>query len=245
MNHTGRSRRVRRTLPLTAVTARASWVPAQIDAGRACDDSVVAGWLARARGGDEQAWDALVEQYAPLIWWICRRYRLGRDDADDVGQSVWMRLVDQLDKIRDPAALPGWLATTTQRECWRVVGAARGPNAVVCALDAETVPDGQARVVEQELLAAECRAALREAFAHLPPEGQRLIAMLVADPPVPYAEISVRLGIPIGSIGPTRSRCLDRMRRYPAIAALINAESGFAPATHGLGQLNPCSRSSG
>jgi hypothetical protein len=69
--------------------------------------------------------------------------------------------------------------------------------------------------------------------------------MLVADPPVPYAEISVRLGIPIGSIGPTRSRCLDRMRRYPAIAALINAESGFAPATHGLGQLNPCSRSSG
>jgi DNA-directed RNA polymerase specialized sigma24 family protein len=67
--------------------------------------------------------------------------------------------------------------------------------------------------------------ALREAFTHLPLEGQRLISMLVTDPPVPYAEISIRLGIPIGSIGPTRSRCLDRMRRYPAIAALINAES--------------------
>ena len=211
---------------MTAATARAPWVPAQKDAGPACDDSVVAGLVACARGGDKQAWDALVERYAPLIWSICRGYGLGRADADDVGQSVWMRLVDQLNKIRDPAALPGWLATTTRRECWRVVGATRGPNAVVCALDAETIPVGRAEAVEQELLAVERHAALREAFAHLPPEGQRLIAMLVADPPVPYAEISARLRIPIGSIGPTRSRCLDRMRRYPAIAALINAESG-------------------
>ena len=230
---------------MTAVTSCAHHVPTRNDVDQACDDPLVIHLMTRARGGDKRAWDALVERYAPLIWSICRQYRLGRDDADDIGQSVWMHLVEQLDKIRNPAALAGWLATTTQRECWRVVGAARGPNAVVCALDAETIPDGQAKAVEQELLAAECRAALREAFAHLPLEGQRLIAMLVADPPVPYAEISVRLGIPVGSIGPTRSRCLDRMRRYPAIAALINAESGFAPATHGLGQLNPCSRSSG
>ena len=190
------------------------------------DDPVITALVARAANGQEQAWDALVERYAPLIWSICRGYRLGRADADDVGQSVWMCLVDQLDKIRDPAALPGWLATTTRRECWRVVGAARGPNAVVCAPDAETIPDGQAGAVEHELLAAERHAALRQAFTHLPPAGQRLIAMLVADPPVPYAEISIRLGIPIGSIGPTRSRCLDKMRRYPAIAALINADSG-------------------
>ncbi len=211
---------------MIAATARAPRVPAQKDAGQACDDSVVAGSVACAKGGDKQAWDALVERYAPLIWSICRRYRLGRADADDAGQSVWMRQVDQLDKIRDPAALPGWLATTTRRECWRVVGAARGPNAVVCALDAETIPDGQAGTVEQELLAVERHAALREAVTHLPLEGQRLIAMLAADPPVPYAEISARLGIPIGSIGPARSRCPDKMRRYPAIAALINAESG-------------------
>jgi DNA-directed RNA polymerase specialized sigma24 family protein len=124
------------------------------------------------------------------------------------------------------AALPGWLATTTRRECGRVVRAARGPHAVVFALDAETMPDGQAGAVEQELLAAERHAALREAFTHLPPAGQRLVAMLIADLPLPYAEIRARLGIPIGSIGPTRSRCLDSMRCYPAIAALINAESG-------------------
>jgi RNA polymerase sigma factor (sigma-70 family) len=192
------------------------------------DDPSVTELVTRARNGDKPAWNALVERYAPLIWSICRRYRLGRADADDVGQSVWMCLVDQLDKIRDPAALPGWLATTTRRECWRVVGAARGPNAVVCALDAEFIPDGQAEAVEQELLAAERHAALREAFTHLPLEGQRLIAMLIEDPPVPYAQISAKLGIPVGSIGPSRGRYLDKLRRDPAIAALINAETASA-----------------
>ncbi len=68
--------------------------------------------VTRARNGDKQAWDTLVERYVPLIWSICRRHRLGDADADDVGQSVWLRLADQLDKIRDPAALPGWLAAT-------------------------------------------------------------------------------------------------------------------------------------
>ena len=82
----------------------------------------------RASTGDKQAWDALVERYAPLIWSICGRYRLGRADAEDVGQSVWLRLAGQLDKIRDPAALAGWLATTTSRECGRVGRTALGPH---------------------------------------------------------------------------------------------------------------------
>ena len=211
---------------MTAATVYAPCEPAGKDAGQPCDDSVVIDLVAYARGGDIQAWDALVERYAPLIWSICRKYRLGRADADDVRQSVWLRLVDQLDKIREPAALPGWIATTTRRECGRLVRAAHGPHAVVYALDADNIPDKQAEAAEQELLAAERQAALREAFTHLPPKGQRLIAMLTADPPVPYLEISARLGIPVGSIGPTRSRCLDRMRRHPAIAGLINAKSG-------------------
>ena len=84
--------------------------------------------VTRAGNGDKRAWDALVERYAPLIWSICRRYRLGGADANDVGQSVWLRLVDHLDKIRGPAALPGWLATTTRRECNRVLRTARGPH---------------------------------------------------------------------------------------------------------------------
>ena len=211
---------------MTAVAAYSPCGPARKNIDQPHDDSVVIDLVTAARDGDVQAWDALVERYAPLIWSICRNYRLGRADADDVGQSVWLRLVDQLDKIREPAALAGWLATTTRRECGRLVRAAHGPHSVAYPLDAENVRDEQAQTVEQELLAAERHAALREAFAQLPPECQRLTAMLIADPPVPYAEISARLGMPIGSIGPTRSRCLDRMRRHPAIAALINAKSG-------------------
>ena len=192
------------------------------------NDPVVTDLVTRARNGDRQAWDALVERYAPLIWSICRRHRLDGADADDVGQSVWLQLVDQLDKVRDPAALPGWLATTTRRECIRVLRTVRGPHAAGYSLDAETIPDEQARMAEQQVLVAERHAALREAFAHLPPCCQQLIAVLIEDPPVPYAEISARLGIPVGSIGPNRSRCLDRLRRYPAIAALINAETESA-----------------
>jgi RNA polymerase sigma factor (sigma-70 family) len=209
---------------MTAATARAPVVSAYMVAGQGCDDSAVAALVACAQGGDQQAWDALVERYAPLIWSICHRYQLGRADADDVGQSVWLRLVGQLGKIREPAALPGWLATTTRRECWRAVHAAHGPHTAVCALDAENVPDEQAETAaEQDLLAAERHAAVREAFTELPRACQRLICLLIADPPVPYTEISARLGIPVGSIGPTRRRCLDRMRRYPAVAALISA----------------------
>ena len=187
------------------------------------DDPVVTGLVTRARGGEEQAWAALVERYAPLIWSICRRHRLGDADADDAGQRVWLQLVDHLDKVRDPAALPGWLATTTRRECARVQRAARGAHAAGQTPDAETIPDHQTQTVEQQLLAAERHAALREAFTRLPACCQRLITLLIQDPPVPYATISARLNIPVGSIGPKRSRCLDRLRRDPAIAALISA----------------------
>src|SRR5215468_8114196 len=101
------------------------------------DGSSVAGLVARARKGDKQAWDALVERYAPLVWSICRRHRLDGADADDVGQSVWLKLVEHLDRIRDPAALPGWLATTTRRECWGVLRATRGLEAAGYVLEAE------------------------------------------------------------------------------------------------------------
>jgi RNA polymerase sigma factor (sigma-70 family) len=179
--------------------------------------------VTRAKGGDSEAWDELVERYAPLLWSICRKHRLSRADADDVFKSVLLRLVDQLDRVRDPAALPGWLATTARRECLRVLYTAHGPHAAMYAKDVETLPDERLGLAEQGLLAAERQAALREAFAQLPRCGQQLISLLIADPPVPYADISAQLGIPVGSIGPNRSRYLSKMRRHPAIAALINA----------------------
>ena len=191
------------------------------------DDPHVTDLVTRARNGDQQAWDALVERYAPLIWSICRRYRLSDADAEDVSQTVWLHLVDHLDSLRDPAALPGWLATTTRRECFRAQRAASGTSAGEQVLD-ENIADEQAATADDELLVTERNAALREAFARLPPANQRLLALLIADPPVPYAEISARLGIAVGSIGPNRGRCLDRLRRDPAIAALINTEAASA-----------------
>ena len=188
--------------------------------------------VTRARNGDKQAWDALVERYSPLIWRICRRHRLGDADAEDAGQSVWLHLVDQLDKVRDPAALPGWLATTTRRECLRILHTARGPLTAEFVLDADLLPDEHAGTAEQEVLAAERHTALREALTHLPPDCQQLIALLIEDPPVPYIEISAKLGIRVGSIGPSRGRCLDRLRRYPAIAALINADISTQDEMH-------------
>lgn len=186
-------------------------------------DPSAAALVTRAANGDKQAWDQLVGRYAPLVWSICRRYRLSRPDADGVGQSVWLQLVDQLGALPDPAALPGWLATTTQRECRRLLHAA-GRQAPGQVPDASNIPDPQAGVAESELAKAERHAALREALAQLPLHCRRLIAMLIEDPPVAYAEISAKLGIPAGSIGSHRARCLVTMRRCPPIATLINTE---------------------
>ena len=187
------------------------------------DDPVVTDLVTRARNGDKQAWDALVERYTPLIWSICRRHRLGGADAEDVGQAVWLHLVEHLENLRDPAAIPGWLTTTTRRECCRVLRATGKLPADGQVL--ENMPDEQTATAEHELLVTERNTALREAFARLPLSFQRLLALLIADPPVPYTEISARLGIPVGSIGPNRRRYLDRLRHDPAIARLINAEA--------------------
>jgi RNA polymerase sigma factor (sigma-70 family) len=184
--------------------------------------------VTRASNGDKQAWDEIVERYAPLIWSICRRYRLGDADAEDVGQNVWLKLVDQLETIRVPAALPGWLATTTRRECGRIVRAAPRACETGHMDDTQAIADDHAPIAEEELLAAERHAALREALTQLPPCCRQLITLLARDPPASYAQISTMLGIPAGSIGPNRARCLDKLRRHPAIAALINPDAGTA-----------------
>jgi DNA-directed RNA polymerase specialized sigma24 family protein len=119
---------------------------------------VVTDLVTRARTGDRQVWDTLVERYAPLIWSICGRHRLGAS-AGDISQSVWLRLVGQLDGIRDPAALPGWLATTTRRGCLRLLGAARGPAAQGYVVDAGAVPDDQARTAIAALIDTDSAAA--------------------------------------------------------------------------------------
>jgi RNA polymerase sigma factor (sigma-70 family) len=189
------------------------------------DDPSVTDLVTRARHGDQHAWDTIVERYAPLVWSICRSYRLSRADTDDVAQSVWQRLVAQLDQVRDPAALGGWIATTTRRECGKLSRAAQRSPTAWWQLDTGNIPDTEAEPADAGLLAAERDAALRQALACLPRSCQQLLAILIEDPPVPYTQISARLAIPVGSIGPTRSRCLHKLRRHPALAALINAHA--------------------
>src|SRR5580704_19312793 len=133
------------------------------------EDLAVTDLVTRARNGDRPAWDTLVERYGSLIWSICRRFRLSDTDADDVGQNVWMQLVDHLDTLQCAAALPGWLSTTTRRECLRVLRTARVP--VGACVDAEMRSDPLDEPAEHGLLQAERHAALREAFGRLSPFG--------------------------------------------------------------------------
>jgi RNA polymerase sigma factor (sigma-70 family) len=153
------------------------------------------------------------------VYTICTRYRLSNHDIEDVGQSVWLLLVEQLGKLREPAALPGWLATTTARECLRVVTATSKAERLSTGLD-DSVLFVDDTVIDEEILVAERNAALRAAFAELPPRCQQLLSMLISDPPHSYTEINAKTGIPVGSIGPQRARCLDRLRRSNALAAL-------------------------
>jgi RNA polymerase sigma factor (sigma-70 family) len=183
------------------------------------DDPTVIALVTRAAGSDPTAWDEIVERYAPLVWSICARFQLSNHDREDVGQNVWLLLVEQLGKLREPAALPGWLATTTHRECLRVVTAARKSERLGTGLD-DTLQFVDNRMIDEEILMAERHAALRAALAELPPRCQRLLSMLTSDPPCSYAEISAKLDIPVGSIGPQRARCLERLRKSSALAGL-------------------------
>lgn len=187
------------------------------------DDPSVVALVVRATEGDQRAWNEIVERFAPLVYAICTRYRLGSHDIEDVGQTVWLLLVEHLDKLREPAALPGWLATTTTRECLRVVKAASRSEWRGSGQD-DSLQFVDDRAIDEEILMAERNAVLRELFAELPVRCQQLLSMLMSDPPDSYATIHQALGIPIGSIGPQRARCLDRLRRSSAFMALDEGE---------------------
>lgn len=175
-----------------------------------------------ARDGDREAWRAIVERYAPLVWGICRRHRLDRADADDVGQIVWLALYERLGSIRDPAALPGWLATTTHHACGRVHRAANRNTYTL--LESDLPIDGGFDAVDDELERERERIILRAAFAELRPNCRDLLTLLFSNSRLSYREIGIRLNMKVGSIGPTRERCLAQLRRTHAVAALIEDE---------------------
>ena len=175
------------------------------------DDRAAAALGTRAAAGDQGAWDEIVERYAPMVWSICTWFRLSGRDLEDVAQNVWLLLVEQLGKLPEPAALAGWLAATTRRECLRA--ASRGP---------EPLEPPDTAVTGEEVIMAERNAALRAALAELPASCQPLMDMLVSDPPYSYAAISTALGIPVESIDSRRARCLERIRESSALFGLAD-----------------------
>lgn len=171
----------------------------------------VARLVRRAAEGDLQAWERLVDQYARLIWSITGEYKLVESDAADVAQTTWLRLLEHIDRIEYPARVGSWLAATARHECLRSLAARKK---VVLSQDAIelTAVAGHEPPVDERLLADESAQVVRDALSQLPRRSQRLLEMLMADPPVPYADISDELGLPVGSIGPTRGRCLAQLR---------------------------------
>jgi len=190
------------------------------------DDPVVIALVGRAAAGDEGAWNEIVDRYAPLVWSICGRYQLGHEEIHDVGQTVWLLLVEKIGSLREPAALPGWLATTTQRECFRVLRIERRHEHTELPPEDQMPPDPDATMIEEAVLAAERGAAVRAAFDLLPSSCRVLLSMLASDPPPGYEEISAVLGVKVGSIGPMRARCLDRLRRSPQVAGFVGERAG-------------------
>jgi RNA polymerase sigma factor (sigma-70 family) len=177
---------------------------------------------ARTEVFDEIAWQNLVERYGWLLRSTAARFRLTPAEADDAVQTTWLRLVEHLDRIDDPSRLPGWLATTVRRECLRTLRRSKREQP---SFDEDGLPDvpDDAAPLDAALLDEERDAALWRALDQMPARCRLLIRVLMASPPPSYAEVAAALDMPIGSIGPTRQRCLDRLRRIAeAEGALVD-----------------------
>jgi RNA polymerase sigma factor (sigma-70 family) len=161
-----------------------------------------------ARRGDTAAWDQLVRRFDNVVSSTVRRYRLQDADARDAAQRTWLRLVEHHRQLQNPEALGGWLATTAARECLQIL---RGRQWMELRAEAHDVVD-PAGEPETRVVDAVTVAQLRRLMARLPPRSRILLDALFEDDPLPYAELSRRTGIPIGSIGPTRARALRHLR---------------------------------
>src|SRR5262245_16320171 len=188
----------------------------------------------RCLAGERNAWDALVRRHERLVYAVARAYHLSDPDLADVFQEVFAALVRGLPRLHDPRALVRWLSSTTQRIARTRALKARREAARTTALAPESLKQqpADAGPVGAELERLEEQALIRNALATLHPRCQRLLTALYYEESVSYAELSLRLGLPIGSIGPTRARCFDRLRSaYLKLAAERPGISGDLAAT--------------
>jgi RNA polymerase sigma factor (sigma-70 family) len=201
-------------------------------AGTGCarrSGAVINKLVQRAAQGDQDAWNKLVEEFGGLVWATARAYRLSHADAAEVSQITWLRLVENLNRLHEPARVGAWLATTARHECIRQLR--RTSRLIPCddlpeQVSESAAPDEALLANERDHAANERDHALWSALERLPARDRQLLRMLVADPTPSYAEISTALQMPIGSIGPTRARALQRLRRELRRHGLCDARFG-------------------
>jgi RNA polymerase sigma factor (sigma-70 family) len=178
------------------------------------DSDPVPGWVKAAAAGDQRAWDLLVDRFAGLVWAICREHRLSDSDAADTVQLTWLRLLENLGRIRDPQRLAGWLATTCRRQCLAVLRQSK--TTVPTTADSLDLVMGGSGAADQDVLATEQRAILWQAFTRLSDWCQQVLRALILDAedgPPSYRLVAAQLQTPVGGLGPTRARCLSQLRK--------------------------------
>lgn len=165
----------------------------------------------RCVGGEADAWRTLVEAYSPLVWSVARRSGISPEDVADVYQTVWKIAVEQLHRLRDPARLGIWIGRITHFQSMRVL---RGYYLTRRAMDRLQPDEETSETPDQQIAALERRRTVHAAKARIGDRCRLLLEQLYYESPSPsYAEISARLDMPIGSIGPTRARCLKKLER--------------------------------
>lgn len=175
--------------------------------------------LLRAAAGEREAWDALVDRFGQMVWSVARSFRLDDAAASDVAQTVWLRLIENVDRIQDPERLPGWLATTCRREALRVIKRSERSVPSDFEYDIEDPsPSLESMMIEDE----ETREVV-QALRELGEECQQLLRLLTVEPALSYEEIAEATGRPVGSLGPTRGRCVERLK---AAITRIRGKSG-------------------
>ncbi len=179
-----------------------------------------------AAHGDPHAWNELVDRFTGLLWWIARGYGLSTADAADAIQTAWAKLVERLDTLHDPDHVGAWLATTTRRECLKTLRAGArthpAPDDDLDGADPAAPPDAVVADRERDAL-------VWAAIETLPVRRRHLMRALMSDSPPSYDELSAQLDIPVGSIGPTRARCLQQLRAELEAAGLSPAQD---PRSH-------------
>ncbi len=186
-------------------------------------DTSLAELFRRARSGERAGWDGLVDRYAALVWAVARSFGLSAADATDVSQTTWLRLVENLDRIRQPERVGAWLATTARREALRLIRLSKRTVNVGQEREFDALAEDPATIENAPFMSADRRRTVTDLLTHLPHRQQVILRLLSADDALSYRDISRSLGIPIGSIGPTRARALEHLHRLCVQAGITEA----------------------